>query len=179
MPLVDEKLQAVWRPTPAQYSLLRLCRLRWKGRCRVADLKKRISGLAEMVIPGIDRVMPMRYSKSARLFLRRYLAPEKARRLGKKRLGQILAKAAWGLADDLLSTVLLAFSGPVLMAPAMNDRMWEKPSVQRNVARLRQDGVHLVDPEEGYLSCGARGPGRMASPETVFDTINTLLDSTG
>ena len=91
----------------------------------------------------------------------------------------ILAKAAWGLADDLLSTVLLAFSGPVVMAPAMNDRMWEKPSVQRNVAQLRQDGVHLVDPEEGYLSCGARGPGRMASPETIFDVITTLLKSTG
>ncbi len=88
----------------------------------------------------------------------------------------ILAKAAWGLADDLLSTAVLAFSGPVVMAPAMNDRMWEKPSVQRNVARLRQDGVRLVDPEEGYLSCGARGPGRMASPETIFDTINTLLN---
>ena len=89
----------------------------------------------------------------------------------------ILAKAAWGLADDLLSTVLLAFSGPLVMAPAMNDRMWERPAVRRNVARLREDGVHFVDPEEGYLSCGTRGPGRMASPETIFDVINTLLPS--
>lgn len=86
-----------------------------------------------------------------------------------------LAKAALGLADDLLSTTLLAFDGPVVMAPAMNSRMWEKPSVQRNVEQLRRDGARLVDPEEGYLSCGARGPGRMASPETIFDVIQSLL----
>jgi len=87
-----------------------------------------------------------------------------------------LAKAAWGLADDLLSTTLLAFSGPVVMAPAMNKRMWEKPSVRRNVARLREDGVRLVDPEEGYLSCGTYGAGRMASPETIFSVIRSLLE---
>ena len=62
----------------------------------------------------------------------------------------ILAKAACGLADDLLSTVLLSFDGPVLMAPAMNCLMWAKPAVQRNVAQLRADGVVLIDPEEGY-----------------------------
>ncbi|MBN1587921.1 MAG: phosphopantothenoylcysteine decarboxylase [Pirellulales bacterium] len=90
----------------------------------------------------------------------------------------ILAKAACGLGDDLLSTTLLAFSGPVVMAPAMNDRMWEKPSVQRNVAQLRDDGAVLVDPDEGYLSCGARGPGRMASPAAIFEVIQSLLNST-
>ena len=83
----------------------------------------------------------------------------------------ILAKAACGLADDLLSTVLLSFDGPVLMAPAMNSLMWEKPAVQRNVAQLRADGVMLIDPEEGYLSCGMIGPGRMAEPETIFRAI--------
>src|SRR5204862_528901 len=66
----------------------------------------------------------------------------------------ILAKAAWGLADDLLSTVLLAFDGPVLMAPAMNALMWKKPAVQRNVTQLRADGVTIIDPAEGRLSCG-------------------------
>jgi len=86
-----------------------------------------------------------------------------------------LAKAAWGLADDLLSTTLLAFDGPVVMAPAMNDRMWTKPAVRRNVAQLRDDGVHFVDPEEGYLSCGAHGAGRMALPETIFEEIRSLL----
>ncbi|HLA85698.1 MAG TPA: flavoprotein [Thermoguttaceae bacterium] len=87
----------------------------------------------------------------------------------------ILAKAAFGLADDLLSTVLLAFTGPVVMAPAMNDRMWEKAAVRRNVEQLRADGVHFVEPEEGYLSCGSCGAGRMASPEAIFDAIQKLL----
>lgn len=87
----------------------------------------------------------------------------------------ILAKAACGLADDLLSTVLLAFDGPILMAPAMNCVMWSKPAVQRNVAQLRSDGVLMIDPEEGYLSCGATGPGRMAEPETIFHAIAERL----
>ena len=81
----------------------------------------------------------------------------------------LLAKAAHGLADDLLSTLLLAYSGPVIFAPAMNHRMWAKAAVQRNVAQLRADGFYFVDPEEGYLSCGAQGAGRMAEPETIFE----------
>lgn len=89
----------------------------------------------------------------------------------------LLAKAALGLADDLLSTVLLAFSGPVLLAPAMNALMWGKPAVQRNVAQLRADGVTIVDPEEGYLSCGMVGPGRMASEEKILQAIATALEN--
>jgi phosphopantothenoylcysteine decarboxylase/phosphopantothenate--cysteine ligase len=89
----------------------------------------------------------------------------------------ILAKAAWGLADDLLSTLVLAFDGPVLMAPAMNTRMWQKPAVQRNVRQLAADGVELIEPEDGYLSCGTHGPGRMASPETVFEAIARRLEA--
>ena len=87
-----------------------------------------------------------------------------------------MAKAACGIADDLLSTLLLAFAGPVLMAPAMNCLMWQKPSVERNVAQLRADGVVLIDPEEGYLSCGMRGPGRMAEPEKIFRAIAGRLE---
>jgi phosphopantothenoylcysteine decarboxylase/phosphopantothenate--cysteine ligase len=87
----------------------------------------------------------------------------------------ILAKAAGGLADDLLSTVLMSFDGPVIMAPAMNNRMWQQPAVQRNVAQLRADGVVLIGPEEGYLSCGTRGVGRMAEPETIFRVIAEQL----
>jgi len=87
----------------------------------------------------------------------------------------ILAKAACGLADDLLSTLLLAFDGPLLMAPAMNTLMWQKPAVQRNVAQLASDGVVLIDPEEGYLSCGTSGPGRMAAPEKIFTVIAEQL----
>lgn len=100
MPLVDTHLQSLWRPTSAVQSLQRLCRLRWKSRCRIADLKRRLSHLGDVVMPGLGQVMPLRYSKSARLFLRRYLAPERARRLGKKRLGMVLRKAAWGKFSD-------------------------------------------------------------------------------
>lgn len=87
----------------------------------------------------------------------------------------LLAKAAHGLGDDLLSTLLLAFAGPTVLAPAMNHRMWANPAVQRNVATLRADGFVLIDPEEGYLSCGTCGPGRMASPETIFQVIADTL----
>ncbi|MBI3838352.1 MAG: phosphopantothenoylcysteine decarboxylase [Planctomycetia bacterium] len=90
----------------------------------------------------------------------------------------LLAKAASGMADDLLSTLLLSFTGPVLMAPAMNCEMWEKPAVQRNVTQLRHDGVHFVDPEEGWLSCRTRGVGRMAAPEKIFAAIGELLKPT-
>ena len=86
-----------------------------------------------------------------------------------------LAKTATGLADDLLSTLYLAFTGPVLFAPAMNTEMWTKPVVQRNVAQLRSDGVHFVDPEEGWLSCRTRGAGRMAAPDKIFAAIDQLL----
>jgi phosphopantothenoylcysteine decarboxylase len=86
-----------------------------------------------------------------------------------------LAKAAHGLADDLLSTLLLSFTGQVLMAPAMNTEMWTKPVVERNVALLRQDGVQFVDPGEGWLSCRQKGPGRMAEPEEIKRAILSLL----
>jgi phosphopantothenoylcysteine decarboxylase len=91
----------------------------------------------------------------------------------------LLAKAACGLADDLLSTLLLSFHGPILLAPAMNSHMWAKPAVQRNVEQLRADGFRLIDPEEGYLSCGTVGPGRMASPETIFQAIADSLAKSG
>lgn len=88
----------------------------------------------------------------------------------------VLAKAAGGLADDLLSTLILSFTGPLLMAPAMNCEMWDKPVVQRNVEQLRRDGVHFVDPEEGWLSCRQRGVGRMAAPEKILAAIEALLE---
>jgi phosphopantothenoylcysteine decarboxylase/phosphopantothenate--cysteine ligase len=87
----------------------------------------------------------------------------------------LLAKAACGLADDLLSTLLLSFSGPVLLAPAMNSAMWEKHSVQRNIATLRDDGVHIVDPQEGWQSCRRTGMGRMAEPTNIQAAIERLL----
>ncbi len=86
-----------------------------------------------------------------------------------------LAQAAGGLAHDLLSTIYLAARGPVLMAPAMNAEMWQKPAVQRNVAQLRADGVVMIDPEEGWLSCRDVGAGRMAAPETIRAVIEAAL----
>jgi phosphopantothenoylcysteine decarboxylase len=88
-----------------------------------------------------------------------------------------MAKAAHGLADDALSTLYLAFNGAVLFAPAMNTAMWEKPAVQRNVTQLRADGVHLVDPGSGWLSCRQVGAGRMAEPEVILQAIRELLKS--
>jgi phosphopantothenoylcysteine decarboxylase/phosphopantothenate--cysteine ligase len=88
-----------------------------------------------------------------------------------------LAKAAYGLADDLLSTLYLAFPGPVLVAPAMNNAMWEKAAVQRNVAQLRADGVRIIDPEEGWLSCRVKGVGRMADPDRIYAAIMETLST--
>jgi phosphopantothenoylcysteine decarboxylase/phosphopantothenate--cysteine ligase len=89
-----------------------------------------------------------------------------------------LGKAANGIADDLLSTLYLSFAGPVYVAPAMNTHMWNKPVVQRNVQQLRADGVRVIDPGEGWLSCRARGAGRMADPEVIFEAIRAQLIST-
>jgi phosphopantothenoylcysteine synthetase/decarboxylase len=89
----------------------------------------------------------------------------------------ILAKLAHGLADDLLSTAALACVAPILLAPAMNREMWAKPPVQRNVAQLRNDGMIIIEPEEGWLSCGQVGAGRMAAPETILRVIQETLRS--
>ena len=89
----------------------------------------------------------------------------------------LLAKAATGLADDLLSTLLLSFTGPVLFAPAMNSAMWEKKSVQRNVSALREDGCNFIDPQEGWQSCRRTGMGRMAEPADIQAAIERLLSA--
>lgn len=86
-----------------------------------------------------------------------------------------LAKLASGTASDLLSTLYLCFEGPVLVAPAMNSQMWVKTSVQRNVQRIIEDGVHVIPPEEGWLSCRQRGPGRMADPGVILAEIKRQL----
>ncbi|MBA3312581.1 MAG: phosphopantothenoylcysteine decarboxylase [Planctomycetota bacterium] len=86
-----------------------------------------------------------------------------------------LAKVANGFANDLLSTLALTVTCPALFAPAMNADMWAKPSVQRNVSRVRDDGVQIVDPGSGWLSCGQVGPGRMAEPAEILADIERLL----
>jgi phosphopantothenoylcysteine decarboxylase / phosphopantothenate---cysteine ligase len=88
----------------------------------------------------------------------------------------LMAKAAHGLANDLASTTLLATDKPVLMAPAMNVRMWLHPATQRNLAQLRADGVTIVGPDEGAMACGEFGPGRMAEPEEICAAILRHLE---
>ncbi|GAB4142922.1 MAG: phosphopantothenoylcysteine decarboxylase [Planctomycetaceae bacterium] len=88
-----------------------------------------------------------------------------------------LAKAACGLADDLLSTIALSATCPILLAPAMNVEMWSKPVVQRNVEQLRTDGFQFVDPGEGWQSCRDVGTGRMAEPTEIFERIEKLFSS--
>jgi len=87
----------------------------------------------------------------------------------------LLAKAAAGAADDLLTTLLLCVECPVLVAPAMNAAMWAHPAVQRNVARLAADGVRIVEPTTGWLSCRRHGAGRMAEPDAIADAIAAAL----
>jgi phosphopantothenoylcysteine decarboxylase/phosphopantothenate--cysteine ligase len=87
----------------------------------------------------------------------------------------LLAKVAGGAADDLLTTLLLCAECPVVMAPAMNSAMWAKASVQRNVRQVAADGVQIIQPGTGWLSCRQQGAGRMAEPEEIAGVIRDLL----
>jgi phosphopantothenoylcysteine decarboxylase/phosphopantothenate--cysteine ligase len=87
----------------------------------------------------------------------------------------ILGKFALGLADDFLSTLYLAFRGPVVFAPAMNTGMWEHPAVRANVETLRGRGHAIVDPEDGFLACGTYGPGRLAELDKIVEAVEQAL----
>jgi phosphopantothenoylcysteine decarboxylase/phosphopantothenate--cysteine ligase len=87
----------------------------------------------------------------------------------------LMAKLAAGLAPDLASTLLLATDKRTLLAPAMNVRMWQHPATQRNLARLRADGIAVVGPNEGDMACGEFGPGRMAEPLEIAAAISAAL----
>ncbi|QDT07929.1 Phosphopantothenoylcysteine decarboxylase [Rubripirellula lacrimiformis] len=87
----------------------------------------------------------------------------------------LLSKFACGTADDLVSTLYLQVEAPVLLAPAMSAPMWSKPSVQRNIDQLKSDGCHFVGPDSGWLSCRARGEGRMSEPESIVAAAEELL----
>ena len=78
---------------------------------------------------------------------------------------------AHGLADDFLTTLYLAFTGPVVLAPAMNVNMWQHPATQANLETLRRRGHRIVEPDSGYLACGMTGPGRLAEPEEIAAAI--------
>ena len=91
----------------------------------------------------------------------------------------VLAKFALGLADDFLSTAHLAFEGPLVLAPAMNTRMWEHPATRENLALLRSRGARIVDPDSGELACGTVGPGRLAEPAVIADVVRDALRESG
>ena len=87
----------------------------------------------------------------------------------------LLAKFAHGLADDFLTTMYLAFTGPVVLAPAMNTNMWLHAATQANLATLSARGHKIVEPEDGFLACGMIGPGRLADPETIADAVAVAI----
>lgn len=86
-----------------------------------------------------------------------------------------IGKAAHGIADDYLSTVLLACDAPLIIAPAMNNKMWVHPAVQDNIAILKRRGVQIVPPASGFLACGTIGPGRMAEPSIILNKLAEIL----
>lgn len=87
----------------------------------------------------------------------------------------IIAKIVHGIADEVVSTMALSAASPVLLAPAMNTRMWENPAVQENIATLRKRGVRLIGPGEGWLACRTVGMGRMSEAEEIFAEASALL----
>jgi len=91
----------------------------------------------------------------------------------------ILAKAAHGLGDDIVSTLLLAFPGPLVIAPAMNDQMWAHPATQTNMMTLIERGAHAVGPGEGWLACGTVSSGRMSEPEEILPVVQDVASRLG
>ncbi len=87
----------------------------------------------------------------------------------------VIAKFARGIADDFLTTLHLASTAPVVLAPAMNVNMWNHPATQENLEMLRARGVHIVQPDEGYLACGMTGPGRLAGQEAIVAAVQEVL----
>lgn len=83
----------------------------------------------------------------------------------------IIGKVANGIADDMLSTTIMATTAPVVFCPAMNDKMWVNPIVQENVEKLKRQNYHFVDPEYGRMACGGEGVGRLAKIESIVDKL--------
>lgn len=89
----------------------------------------------------------------------------------------IIGKYACGIADDALSTMLLATRKPIFIAPAMNENMFNEPTVQHNINLLKQKGCHIIEPQSGFLACGTTGNGRMEEPEKIYTIVNQHLQS--
>jgi len=111
-----------------------------------------------------DPIAHITYSQNVDLFL---VAPATA---------NILAKFANGIADDFLSSTYLASNAPVLVAPAMNTTMWNHPATRRNLARLRKDGVRIIEPDAGEMACGTIGPGRLSEPDKIVSLALATLE---
>lgn len=111
-----------------------------------------------------DPIAHITYSQTVDLFL---IAPATA---------NIISKLANGIADDFLTTTYLACTAPVLIAPAMNTSMWHHPATQRNLERLRADGVVVIEPDEGEMACGTIGPGRLSEPERIVAAALDILE---
>jgi phosphopantothenoylcysteine decarboxylase / phosphopantothenate---cysteine ligase len=110
-----------------------------------------------------DPIAHITFSQSVDLFI---VAPATA---------NAIAKFANGVADDFLTSTYLACTAPVLVAPAMNTTMWEHPATQRNLAKLRADGVHILEPDQGEMACGTFGPGRLSEPQQVVSAALKLI----
>lgn len=111
-----------------------------------------------------DPIAHITYSQTVDLFL---IAPATA---------NIISKLANGIADDFLTSTYLACTAPVLIAPAMNTSMWHHPATQRNLERLRTDGVFVIEPDEGEMACGTIGPGRLSEPERIVAAALDILE---
>lgn len=114
-----------------------------------------------------DPIAHITFSQTVDLFV---IAPATA---------NIIAKFANGVADDFLTSTYLAATAPVLLAPAMNTSMWEHPATRRNIERLRQDGVQIIEPDAGEMACGTIGPGRLSEPERIVAAALEILGQAG
>jgi phosphopantothenoylcysteine decarboxylase/phosphopantothenate--cysteine ligase len=113
-----------------------------------------------------DPIAHITFSQSVDLFL---IAPATA---------NIIAKFANGIADDFITSTYLASTAPVMIAPAMNTSMWHHPATQRNLQKLRSDGVFIIEPDEGEMACGTVGPGRLSDPEIIVAAALETLRKT-
>lgn len=112
-----------------------------------------------------DPIAHITFSQTIDLFI---IAPATA---------NLLAKMANGIADDFLTSTYLACTAPVMAAPAMNTAMWHHPATQRNIQKLKEAGVHIIEPDEGEMACGAIGPGRLSAPERIVEKALAILFS--
>src|SRR4051812_34037535 len=113
---------------------------------------------------NLDPIAHITFSQSVDLLV---IAPATA---------NIIAKFANGVADDFLTSTYLASSAPVLVAPAMNTTMWNHPATRRNLQQLKEDGVHVVEPDAGEMACGTVGPGRLSEPERIVTAALEILN---